>query len=163
MKMKKKFEHWEVVTLIVMIYDFLAVTVSYFAALWVRFDCRFSKIEIHFLQAYYKTILIYSCFCIIVFWFMRLYKSIWRFASYSELLRVILATAVTGLIHIVFMTFFVARMPISYFLFGILIQFSLTLGIRFSYRFVLLLRGRGNPGNEYKKRVMLLVQEVRGR
>ena len=36
---KKTFEHWEVVTLLLMIYDFMAVAVSYFAALWVRFDC----------------------------------------------------------------------------------------------------------------------------
>lgn len=38
---------------------------------------------------YYHTILIYAVFCIIVFWCFRLYKSIWRFASYSELLRMI--------------------------------------------------------------------------
>lgn len=156
MKVKKKLEHWEVVTLLLVAYDFFAVIVSYFAALWVRFDCRFSEIEIQYLQAYYKTILIYCCFCIVVFWFMRLYKSIWRFASYSELLRVILATVVTGIVHIVFMTFFVTRMPISYFLFGILTQFCLTLGVRFSYRFVLLLRGRKDYENATKKRVMLI-------
>lgn len=156
MKVKKKLEHWEVVTLLLVAYDFFAVIVSYFAALWVRFDCRFSEIEIQYLQAYYKTILIYSCFCIVVFWFMRLYKSIWRFASYSELLRVILATVVTGIFHIIFMTCFVTRMPVSYFLFGILTQFCLTLGVRFSYRFVLLLRGRNDYENASKKRVMLI-------
>ena len=85
-KLKKKMEHWEVVTLLLMAYDFLAVAVSYFAALWIRFDCRFSSIETKYLQAYFRTILVYAGFCIIVFWFMRLYKSIWRFASYSELL-----------------------------------------------------------------------------
>ena len=153
---KKKLEHWEVITLLLVLYDFLAVSVSYFAALWVRFDCRFSAIGTEYLQAYYHTILIYSCFCIVVFWFMRLYKSIWRFASYSELLRVILATAITGIVHIVFMTCFVTRMPISYFMFGILIQFCLTLGIRFSYRFVLLMRKREKNKDGYEKRVMLI-------
>ena len=155
-KRKKKLEHWEVVTLLLVVYDFFSVAISYFAALWVRFDCRFSAIEAEYMQAYYKTILIYSCFCIVVFWFMRLYKSIWRFASYSELLRVMLATAITGIVHIIFMTCFVTRMPISYYLFGILIQFCLTLGIRFSYRFVLLLRGRRDNENGNEKRVMLI-------
>ena len=155
-KLKKKMEHWEVVTLLLMAYDFLAVAVSYFAALWIRFDCRFSSIETKYLQAYFRTILVYAGFCIIVFWFMRLYKSIWRFASYSELLRVILATVITGIVHIVCMTCFVLRMPISYFVFGIIIQFCLTLGIRFAYRFILLMRGKKNKEKGYEKRVMLI-------
>lgn len=155
-KLKKKMEHWEVVTLLLMAYDFLTVAVSYFAALWIRFDCRFSSIETKYLQAYFRTILVYAGFCIIVFWFMRLYKSIWRFASYSELLRVILATVITGIVHIVCMTCLVLRMPISYFVFGIIIQFCLTLGIRFAYRFILLMRGRKNKEIGYEKRVMLI-------
>lgn len=138
-----------------MIYDFMAVSISYFAALWIRFDCRFSTIDYKYLQAYRKTILPYALFCIIVFWFMRLYKSIWRFASYTELLRVIMATVCTGLIHIIGMTAFVLRMPISYFLFGTIIQFCVTLGIRFSYRFILLLRV-SRKENRHEKRVMLI-------
>ena len=155
-KLKKKVEHWEVVSLLLMAYDFLAVTVSYFAALWIRFDCRFSQISTQYLQAYYRTILIYAGFCVVVFWFMRLYKSIWRFASYTELLRAILATLITGIVHAIGMNGFVLRMPISYYVFGIIIQFGLTLGIRFAYRFILLMRGRKKRGAGYEKRVMLI-------
>ena len=155
-KVRLKMEHWEVVSLVLMAYDFLAVAASYFAALWLRFDCKFNGIEAKYLQAYYHTILIYAGFCIVVFWFLRLYKSIWRFASYIELLRVILATAVTAVVYIVAMTGFVLRMPVSYFVFGVIIQFCATLGIRFAYRFVLLLRGRRKNGTNYEKRVMLI-------
>ena len=42
---KRKLEHWEVVTLLLMLYDFLAIGLSYFAALWVRFDCRYNSIQ----------------------------------------------------------------------------------------------------------------------
>lgn len=155
MKHKKKLEHWEVVTILLMVYDFLAIAAAYFAALWIRFDCRYSRIEAHYLQAYCRTILLYAVFCVAVFWCMRLYKSIWRFASYSELMRVILATILTGVTYMIVMTGLVHRMPISYFAFGILIQFGLTLGIRFSYRFVLLMRGRRNAQANEKK-VMLI-------
>ena len=155
-KMKKKMEHWEVVTMLLMVYDFLAVTVSYFAALWIRFDCRFSMIDDKYLQAYYRTILIYAGFCIVVFWFLRLYKSIWRFASYAEIQRVIYATVITGIVHAVYMTKFVLRMPISYYVFGLVIQFCLTLGIRFAYRFILLMRGRQWNRAGSGKRVMLI-------
>ena len=155
-KMKKKMEHWEVVTMMLMVYDFLAVTVSYFAALWIRFDCRFSMIDDKYLQVYYRTILIYAGFCIVVFWFLRLYKSIWRFASYAEIQRVIYATVITGIVHAVYMTKFVLRMPISYYVFGLVIQFCLTLGIRFAYRFILLMRGRQWNRAGSGKRVMLI-------
>mgnify|MGYP004511414665 FL=1 len=151
----RKLEHWQVVTLLLMLYDFTAVALSYCLALWIRFDCKFSRIETGYLQAYGKSILIYGLFCVVVFWFLRLYKSIWRFASYSELLRVVVATLITGAVYIAGMSTCVLRMPVSYYLIGIAIQFCLTLGIRFSYRFVLLLRGRTNKGINEKK-VMLI-------
>lgn len=151
----RKIEHWQVVTLLLIIYDFAAVILSYGLALWVRFDCKMSMVEQKYFQAYSKSILFYAAFCVVMFWFMRLYKSIWRFASYAELLRVILATIVTGCIHIIVVTICVLRMPISYYMIGITIQFILTLGIRFSYRFVLLLRGRSNKSDKEKK-VMLI-------
>lgn len=151
----RKLEHWQVVTLLLMLYDFTAVALSYCLALWIRFDCKFSRIETGYLQAYGKSILIYGLFCVVVFWFLRLYKSIWRFASYSELLRVVAATLLTGSVYIIGMSTCVGRMPVSYYLIGIAIQFCLTLGIRFSYRFVLLLRGRTNKGADEKK-VMLI-------
>ena len=147
---KKKMEHWKVVTFLLIAYDFLAVILSYFAALWLRFDC-----ELPYLQVYYHTILIYAVFCIIVFWCFRLYKSIWRFASYSELLRMICATAVTSIVYTISVTGFILRMPVSYYLSGLLIQFTLTLGVRFSYRFILLLRAKKDDAG-IEKRVMLI-------
>ena len=151
----RKMEHWEVVTLLLMLYDFVAIIVSYMAALLIRFDLRFNSIDTKYLHAFYKSILLYAAFCVVLFWLLRLYKSIWRFASFTELLRVILATSISGVVYIVVMTAFVLRMPVSYYIVGVAGQFCLTLGIRFSYRFILLLRGRMNQ-NESEKKVMLI-------
>ena len=41
----RKIEHWQVVTLLLIIYDFAAVILSYCMALWIRFDCKVSMIE----------------------------------------------------------------------------------------------------------------------
>lgn len=152
---KRKVEHWKVVRLLLMVYDFIAVIVSFGIALWLRFDCKVTSVEPQYLTTYKKTIIIYALFCLVVFWFLRLYKSIWRFASYSELLRVILATVVTGVIYTGSLLVFNLHMPVSYYVIGITVQFIATLGIRFFYRFVLLLRGRTN--NEvHKKNVMII-------
>ena len=109
---------------------------------------------------------VYTAFCILVFWRLRLYKSIWRFASYSELTRVTMATVVTSVFHIVGITclchlmteFRHGRMPISYHAIGIMLQFLMVLGIRFSYRFVLLQRARrrNEMADDFASRVMLI-------
>ncbi len=155
-KPRRKMEHWQVVTLLLILYDIIAITVSYFLALWVRFDCQYGKIQGDYFQAYEKSILFYALFCVIVFWMFHLYKSIWRFASYTELLRIGMATVYTGLAYVIVMCLFVHRMPVSYFVFGLLMQFCTTLGVRFAYRFILLLRGRQNLEVPYEKRVMLI-------
>lgn len=152
---KRKFEHWQVVRLLLMVYDFVAVIVSFGIALWLRFDCKVTSIEPQYLTTYTKTIIIYALFCLVVFWFLRLYKSIWRFASYSELMRVILATVVTGVVYTGSLLIFNLHMPVSYYVIGITVQFIATLGIRFFYRFVLLLRGRTN--NEVQKKNVMII------
>lgn len=152
---KRKIKHWQVVRLLLMVYDFIAVIVSFGIALWLRFDCKVTSVEPQYLTNYTKTIIIYALFCLVVFWFLRLYKSIWRFASYSELMRVILATVVTGVIYTGSLLIINLHMPVSYYVIGITVQFIATLGIRFFYRFVLLLRGRTN--NEVQKKNVMII------
>ena len=153
--MKKNFEHWQIVTAFLMIYDLMAVAASYFIALLLRFDFRYSTIQGNYLSTYISSVFIYAIFVIVIFRCFKLYRSIWRFASYRELLRMINATVITGIAYPLVMAVVRLRMPISYYVFGIVIQFLLTLGIRFSYRFILLLRGRNND-SEHKKNVMLI-------
>ena len=152
---KKRIEHWEVVTGILMVYDFMAICFSYLSALLVRFDFKFSSIESQYLQGCYKSVVFYAIFCVILFWFLKLYRSIWRFASYSELLRVILATVISGILYPIVMLATHNKMPASYYLIGIVIQFCLTLGVRFSYRFILLLRSRTSK-KQSEANVMLI-------
>lgn len=139
---KKKLEHWQVVSIALAGYDAIAIILSFFLALWFRFDCRYSLIPKEYLGAYFKFIGIYAVFSLFVFLRLRLYNSIWRFASYSELMRMILATAITFVFHCVGITFLFRRMPMSYYFFGIMVQFGLTLAVRFAYRFVLLERSK---------------------
>ncbi len=156
--LKKKFhpEHWQIMAGYLMVYDFITIAASYFFAMWIRFDCRFQSIPAEYLDTYFDTIWIYGVFCILVFWGLRLYKSIWRFASYSELMRMTAATVITCFCYIVATSMITGRMPVSYYFFGVIMQFGLTLGIRFAYRFVLLLRGRHQEESEHLKHVMLV-------
>ena len=48
------FEHWHMVTLFLIAYDIVVSAGSYFAALWLRYDCRFTEIPQNFLSAWMK-------------------------------------------------------------------------------------------------------------
>lgn len=139
--------HAHIVAFYLVIYDLMAVTAAFFLALLLRFDLHFSVIPQHYLEPWMKFAPFYAVFCIIVFFALRLYKSIWRFASMKELERVTLATIITCGIHIVLITLILCRMPMSYYIIGTFLQFTFVVGIRFSYRFILLLRTRKTGKN----------------
>lgn len=164
-KKKAGLQHWQLITFYLVMYDVAAVCASYFIALWIRFDCRYQMIPAEYLHAYLRFIPFYAVFCVAVFWYLRLYKSIWRFASYSELSRVILSSVITCVFHIAFITVFFHRMPITYYAFGAIVQFILIIGIRFSYRFILLERGKRHSDERQAPagRVMLIGAGSAGR
>lgn len=139
---KKKIEHWQIIALYLIVYDVIAINFAYFFGLWLRFDLHFTNIPAEYMSAFLKFAPIYTVFTIFVFAQLRLYNSLWRFASFSELNRVIVASVITTIFNIVGMTAFIQRMPLSYYIIGSVLQFGLTLTIRFSYRYMNLERGR---------------------
>lgn len=157
-KRKRAFEHWHFVTWFLIIYDLLAGLGSYFAALWLRFDCRFTQIPEEYLMAWLKFAPIYAIVSVAIFWMLHLYRSIWRFASFVELRQTIFSSVILGAFHALFITLLFRRMPISYYVIGCLIQFALELFIRFAYRIFLLERNKRTRlyQNAMASRVMLI-------
>lgn len=119
----KKLEHWKVIAIYLIIYDMIAVNFSYFMALLVRFDFRYSSIPTDYFAAWRSFAPIYTIITLAVFGCMHLYNSVWRFASFHELIKITVATVITGVLHIVGITIFWERMPASYYLIGIMLQF----------------------------------------
>ena len=141
-KKSKLVEHWHLVAVVLLAYDLVVFVGAYFAALWLRFDCRFSEIPTEYLMAWLKFSPIYAGISAFVFWKLRLYQSIWRFASFTELEKVTLSSVILAIVHTVGITVLFKRMPITYYVVGTAIQFLMILLIRFSYRFVLLERSK---------------------
>lgn len=137
-----KIRHWKIIAVYLLIYDVLVINASWFFGLLLRFDLRYSSIPPEYLNAYLKFAPFYTLFTVIVFYIFRLYNSLWRFASFSELNRILGATGVTTLFHVIGITVFLHRMPVSYYVVGAAAQFCLVTAIRFSYRFVILEKAR---------------------
>lgn len=141
---KKGFMHWHKITMLLVLYDIVAINLAYGIALWIRADLRYSMIDKKYLIAWISIIPAYTIFSISVFYALNLYRSIWRFASYSELYRVIISSIITTCFHAGMISFLFTRMPAAYFIIGMMLQFLAVLGIRFSYRFILLLKESKN-------------------
>ncbi|MBR2746506.1 MAG: polysaccharide biosynthesis protein [Erysipelotrichaceae bacterium] len=92
--------------------------------------------------------------CIIVFIILRLYNSVWRFASFNELFRSVVAWAICSVFNIILTLVFFERMPVSYYLFGGLLHLIFIVGVRFSYRFVHLMRS--SKGSSGARNVMII-------
>ena len=136
-------EHWQIVAVLLALFDYAAMCLSYFLALWIRYDCRFSNIPLMYRNAWRMFVPAWAMVGLVIFILFKLYNSIWRFASFTELVRVFAACVVTAGLHAWGITVLIYRMPMSYYLAGALIQFILVAGIRFSYRLILLLHGKG--------------------
>jgi FlaA1/EpsC-like NDP-sugar epimerase len=160
-----KLEHWQLIAIYLCIYDILAVNLSYLGVLWLRFDCKFTTIPTIYLVAWAKFVPLYSVICLVVFWCLHLYRSIWEFASYNELMRVGIASIITAVAHAVGITLLFNWMPMAYYILGALVQAVLVLFVRFSYRFILLERGRRtrNEAEVRASRVMLIGAGAAGR
>ncbi len=154
---KKRFqlEHWQIVAIFLMLFDALSVIVSYFVALWFRFDCNFTDIPAHLFKAYLIFTPINVVVTIGVLWIFKLYQSLWKYASYKELEKICYAILILGAINVIGITL-IERMPITYYVVGLVLQFLAMVFIRFVYRFVTLERNKKLAVNAVRSRVMII-------
>lgn len=133
---KRKFhiETWHIKALFLMAYDIMAMSISYFFALWIRFDGVFSEIPEKYLDPYVNFLPVYIIISLVVFYAMRMYHSVWEYVSIRELMRAAIGSIAVSAVHIILITVFLQRMPISYYLIGSVLQLLLLLAARFSYR-----------------------------
>lgn len=152
----RKVVHKRVLTIYLLVYDMIAVNASYFLGLWLRFDLHFSNIPREYLDAYTRFAPIYTAAAVFVFAALRLYKSLWKFASFSELNRILAATVITTIFHMVGITAIEGRMPASYYIFGPIIQVILVTGVRFGYRYISLERSRRSKHGRAAQNAMII-------
>ena len=154
----RRLSRWQIVSIWLMICDMIVAAGAYFGALWLRFDFRFSQIPAAYLQAWRRFTPIYLLFCLLVFLCLRLYRSLWEYASFDELNHILIASAITAVFHAVVIQLVFLRMPISYWLLGAVFQLLGILAARFGHRYLLQLRRRSERYNQMAraKRCMLI-------
>ena len=120
--------------LVLIFIDVCMIFFAYSAALFLRFDFKYSNIDEKYINGHIQLIVVWVILTLIVFNTCKLYHSVWRLASVSDLRAIGSAYVVLIPVYLLSSFFMQIRMPISYYLIGYILSFCATVGIRFSYR-----------------------------
>ncbi len=129
-------KQWIVRALMLAFVDICCVAGAFFFALMIRFDFVYSRIPMAYLDNYLLVIPPYIAIALITFYICRLYHSIWRFASISEFLRIIISYLVLIPVACLFQWKLEVKMPYAFWIIGLMISFALTTASRFAYRLI---------------------------
>ena len=140
---------------LLVVLDILIVAVTGFLALYVRYDFRFSKMDMQYVNAELRYLPVNLVLTIILFVLFRLYRSVWSFASSTELLNVISACTISIVLQGIILAVAKTRMPISYYLIK---YFLLIVGVlRFTYRILRMFQERRSGFREDARRNTMVV------
>ena len=142
---KKKSAKWLVIAIMLIIFDVIAITFSYFIGLLTGHEFIWSAIPQEELSAFLIFSLAFMPLQIVFFWFMHMYQSVWRFTGFKELVRYIFVTGLAAVAHAVGITFIFTPMPFAYYVVGGLLQMFALVSARFSYRMYIELLTKKSP------------------
>lgn len=132
---------WAIRAAALAVADALGIVVAYALALFLRFDFIWAHVPPECIDGLTRLLPIYIPLFFLIMWCFRLYHSIWRFASVTELARLMCAWGCeqvgVWLIALITQT----HMPVSFYFVGAVLTLCFTAADRFTYRF---LRGLKN-------------------
>lgn len=122
--------------------DIMSIVVASFAALYIRFDFSFEGIPQEYLIKF-ENIIVYNIVLTLLFFALwKLYKSVWRYASATELLNIVFATTCASIAQMILCHILNQKMPRSYYVLYWFLLFGMTCTIRFSYRILRLINSK---------------------
>lgn len=136
MKRTEKNTQWHMRVILLLAGDIIAIMLSSFLALWLRFELVFADIDRIFLESIYQYAGINIICTIAIFYAFHLYTSLWKYASVNELVNITLAVVISGIVNAVGMRAFQNPIPRSYDILYTMFLLAMMIGIRFFYRFV---------------------------
>lgn len=120
--------------ILLIIADMMSILLASGLSLYVRYDFKFMDVEQRFWEAMLLTYLPNVVIVLIVFSIFKLYNSVWRYASDTELVNNIIAVFMCAVMQPVICWLLNTKLPTSYpFYYGMFLL-MFTAGMRFSYR-----------------------------
>ena len=132
LKYKNKKLIFRIILLVLM--DMLIITAAGPLAIYVRYNLFFEPQAIEFIENIFQYLPVNLILTVIVFAAFRLYQGIWKYASASDLVNIIVACLVSAVTQTVGMTLMGLRFPRSYpFMYFAVLTAGISM-FRFTYR-----------------------------
>lgn len=128
--------------ILLIVTDMFAVMASSALSLYVRYEFSFRDIDPVFWKAIQDAYIINIFVTLIVFYIFRLYNSVWRYASDTEMVNVVIAVTICAVMQPVIFWLLDTRVPRSFPFFYAFFMAVFTGGVRFSYRFLRMVQNR---------------------
>jgi FlaA1/EpsC-like NDP-sugar epimerase len=116
--------------------DIALINGSLMLALVMRFDVNISSIEPQYIQHFKDTWLIYTIATLIIFWFFRMYHSLWQYASIAELYKIVEACIVAEVTYLALSAILGKMMPRSCYFTSCVFLTVAMCASRFMYRII---------------------------
>lgn len=114
--------------------DIIAIQISSFMGLWVRFDMDVHQIPEIYMQPVLNYCWIYTLCTILIFFLLHMYSTMWSVAGIREVYYIILACIIASLVQIAGMVLLEHKVPRSYYIISFICLTGLEIVIRMSYR-----------------------------
>lgn len=112
--------------------DILAMTLCSFLSIGLRFD--FHDIPNIYIDNIYDFLIIDVIIIVILFSIFKIYKSMWSYASITELINIIFACTSYEIIEFIYKELIDIKMPRSYYLIKLVLLYIFISSVRYSYR-----------------------------
>lgn len=131
------------------IVDVLTIILNAYISLILRYELHFEWIPQTYIQSVERYMWINILTTIILFMVLKLYRSVWTYASVNEFVRIFGACILSVAFQALGMTFLVLDVPRSYYLFDFFLLLMTTTATRFSYRALRIVKqGFENTGKQ---------------
>ena len=116
------------------IVDVLTIILNSYISLILRYELHYEWIPETYIQSIERYMWLNIFTTIVLFMVLKLYKSVWTYASINEFVRIFGACILSVAFQALGMTFLVLDVPRSYYLFDFFLLLMTTTATRFSYR-----------------------------
>ncbi|WP_427337959.1 polysaccharide biosynthesis protein [Caloranaerobacter sp. DY30410] len=140
-------------TIYLIIIDVVLINLAFYLAFYLRFD---GILPSEYFPKYLDNILAITVIKIFVFYYFKLYKSLWKYASVEELVQIVVATVVANAAVLSYLFIKQIHLPRSIYILVTMIDMMLIGGIRFSYRILRRVKNRDFKISSNEKRIMII-------
>lgn len=121
------------------IYDIISIIFASYIAVLIRYEFHIDTVPAHFLDPITRFLPVNILLTLLIFYFFRLYHSLWAFAGETELQNVVVSCVISAVLNSVGLQFFKTvqqPVPKSYYFLYMFVLISMIFVSRFSYRFL---------------------------